>query len=360
MVLDRRGDSGAKDAGEFEKMSEWPRILNALTSGESLGREGAAEAMRSIMVGEATPVQSAAFLVAYRSRLPSPQELVGMVEAMLDAADRVDLGAGLLDTCGTGGDRSGTINASTISAFVAAGAGAKVAKHGNRAASSKCGSADLLEAMGVEIDLGPEQVKRCFDEAGICFLYARRFHPAMRHVAPVRQELGIPTVMNLLGPLCNPAGAQYHSMGVADGGVARLLAETIGLLDRGRALVFYGREGLDELSPSSESVVYEIEGSEIVEYTVDPEGLGLPSHPLQAVIGGPPQQNKEVVERLLSGEECPAADFVALNSAAALVACGLASSFEEGVGMARESIREGRAAAKAEALVEASRKAAGM
>ena len=339
-------------------MGDWARILEALTCGQSLGRQGAADAMRSVMAGEATSAQIGAFLAAYRWRLPSAAELAGMAEAMLAAAERVHLGAGLLDTCGTGGDRSGTINVSTISAFVAAGAGAMVAKHGNRAASSKCGSADLLEALGVEINLGPVEVKRCFEEAGICFLFARRFHPAMRYVASVRQELGIPTVMNILGPLCNPAGAQYHSMGVADATVAELIAETIRLLGRGRTLLFYGRDGLDEISPSSESVVYEIDNSEIAQYTIDPRRLGFPTHSIQDVAGGSPEQNKEILERILAGERSPAADFVILNSAAALVACGMACSFEEGVEMAQVSVEEGKAAGKVDALIAASQRAA--
>lgn len=331
----------------------------ALTSGESLGKVGAAEAMRSIMSGEATHAQIAGFLVGYRARPPSASELAGMAEAMLEAAERVELGDDLLDTCGTGGDRSGTINASTIGALVAAGAGARVAKHGNRAASSACGSADLLEAMGVVVDLGPEQVKQCFDQTGICFLFARRFHPAMKHAAVVRQEIGIPTVMNLLGPLCNPAGAEFHAMGVADRGFARLLAETMGLLGRKRALLFHGYEGIDELSPAGPSAVYEVSDSEIRQYDVDPRDVGLPLHPLSEVRGGTPEKNREVAESILSGETSAAADFVVLNAAASLVACGLASSLSEGVELARASIAEGRAAAKAEALIEASKKAAG-
>lgn len=315
--------------------------------------------MRSIMSGEATPAQISGFLVAYRARTPRPMELAGMAEAMLDAADTVDLGGGLLDTCGTGGDGSGTINASTISAFVAAGAGAKVAKHGNRAASSKCGSADLLEALGVVIDLGPEGVRRCLETAGICFLFARRYHPAMRYVAPIRREIGIPTVMNLLGPLCNPASAEYHAMGVADADLAGLLAETMGLLGRERALLFYGHDGIDELSPSGPSTVYEVTGSEIREFVVDPEDLGLALHPLAAVTGGGPEKNREIAESVLSAEASAATDFVALNAAVALMACGLASSLQEGLEKARVSIAEGKAAAKATALVEESKAAAG-
>jgi anthranilate phosphoribosyltransferase len=314
--------------------------------------------MRTIMAGDATPSQIAAFLISYKSRHPSAEELAGMAEAMLEAADTVDLGSGLLDTCGTGGDRSGTINASTIAAFVAAGAGAKVAKHGNRAASSKCGSADLLEAMGVVIDLGPDEVRYCFERAGICFLFARRFHPAMRHVAPVRQELGIPTVMNLLGPLCNPAGAEFHAMGVADPGTAKLLAETMALLGRKRALLFHGQDGIDELSVTSPSTIYEVVGQEIKSFDIHPEDLGIGIHPLEAILGDSPDKNREIAERVLSGDSSPAADFVALNAAAALVACDLASSLAEGVEIARESLAEGKAAEAAEALVESSRAAA--
>ncbi len=339
-------------------MTEWPKILSTLAEGGSLGRGGAAEAMRSIMSGEASAAQMAGFLVAYKCHMPSAEELAGMAEAMLEAAEKVDLGEGLLDTCGTGGDRSGSINASTIASFVAAGAGAKVAKHGNRAASSQCGSADLLEAMGVVIDLGPEEVRECFDRAGMCFLFARRFHPAMKHVAPVRQELGMPTVMNLLGPLCNPAGAEFHAMGVADSNVARLLAETMGLLGRGRALLFFGHEGLDELSVSGPSTVYVVEGSEIAEYEVNPEELGLECHPVSSITGGSPEKNKEIAERILSGEHSPAADFVALNAAAGLVACGIAATLQEGLDLARQSLKEGAAARSAEALIEASKQAA--
>ncbi len=339
-------------------MRDWPAILSILIAGESLGRQGAYDAMRSIMGGEAAPSQVAAFFTAFRMRPPTPSELAGMAEAMLEAADRVDLGGSLLDTCGTGGDRSGTVNASTLAALVAAGAGARVAKHGNRAASSRCGSADLLEAMGVEVDLGPEGVRRCFEEAGICFLFARRFHPAMRHVAPVRQELGIPTVMNLLGPLCNPAGAEYHSMGVADASSAGLLAETMRLLGRTKAILFHGAEGIDEVSASGPSTLYIMQGSDLETIEVDPEDLGLVRHPPEALKGGDPARNLEIAERVLSGEESPAADFVALNAAAALLACEKVSDFREGLELARSVLAEGKAAEKAQALREASKKAA--
>jgi anthranilate phosphoribosyltransferase len=337
---------------------DWSTVLSDIIAGKSLGRSGAHAALASIVSGEATPAQSAAFLVAYKFRLPQPEELAGMVDAMLEAAERVDLGNPLLDTCGTGGDRSGSINVSTLAAFVAAAAGAKVAKHGNRAASSRCGSADLLEAMGATIDLGPEEVGRCLEESGMCFLFARRFHPAMRNVAPVRQELGIPTVMNLLGPLCNPAGASFHAMGVADPSVARLVVETAPLIGRERAVIFHGHGALDELSISGPSTVWELEGGEVASYVLNPEEFGIEPAPVEAVAGGDPARNKEIAFEVLEGKRSPYFDFTALNAAAALLAADLVESIEEGFELATSILTEGKALQTAERFIEASRRVA--
>lgn len=348
MLGDGRSDLGNVD---------WGDTISRVLSGSSLGREGAAAVMREIMSGSSSDAQAAGILVAYAARPPLAEELAGMAEAMLEAAVKPALGSGLLDTCGTGGDRSGSINASTMAAFIAAGAGAKVAKHGNRAASSKCGSADLLEAMGVVIDLGPKGVTHCMEEAGMCFLFARRYHPAMKNVAGVRQELGIRTFMNFLGPLCNPAGAELHAMGVADPSLADLLVETMRLLGRKRALLLHGLDGLDEVSVSAPTRIWELAEDEVRTYEIDPEKLGLGPVPTGAVTGGTPEENKRIVEEVLAGAENAHARFAVANGAAALVAAELAADFNEGVEMAWETLRSGKAARAAERLADASRNA---
>jgi anthranilate phosphoribosyltransferase len=248
----------------------------------------------------------------------------------------------LLDTCGTRGDGLATFNISTLSAIVAAACGARVAKHGNRAASSMCGSADVLEQLGVKIDLGPDGVARCIDGAGIGFLFAPIFHPSFRFAGVPRRELGVRTVFNVLGPLCNPAGAKYQALGVADGKVAAKMAEVLIRLGVERAIVFHAGDGMDELSVSGPSHVIEIDGSR-KEYELDPSELGLAKAPVDAMRGGGPEDNARIAREVLGGATGPRRDVVLLNSAAALRAAGLAKDWKEGIRAGAEAIDSGRA-----------------
>src|SRR5918995_64212 len=231
----------------------WANVLSRLLAGESLAETEAADAMREIMEGAATPAQFAAFVVALRAKGETIEEIVGLVSTMRDYAAPLNVEGDLLDTCGTGGDRTGTFNVSTAAALVCAGAGARVAKHGNRAASSKCGSADVLEALGVKIDLAPVGVARCIEKAGIGFCFAPVFHPAMRHAAGLRRELGIATIFNFLGPMTNPAGATRQALGVSDPKMIEIMVETLGRLGSERVIAFHGDAGLDELATSGPS-----------------------------------------------------------------------------------------------------------
>ncbi|HEX8581242.1 MAG TPA: anthranilate phosphoribosyltransferase, partial [Acidimicrobiales bacterium] len=261
---------------------------------------------------------------------------------------------GLVDTCGTGGDRSRTINVSTIAALVVAGAGGRVCKHGNRAASSACGSADLLEALGVAIDLGPAGVARCIDEVGIGFCFAPRFHPAMRHAGPARRELGVPTVFNFLGPMANPARVRRQVLGVSDPSMAERMAQVLGANGAERALVVYGHDGLDELTTTTTSTVLELRDGGLRTYVVDPVELGLaPADPAE-LKGGDAATNASLARAVLGGEPGPRRDVVLLNAAAGLVAAGLADDLVDGLVLAASSIDEGRAAATLDRLVDIS------
>jgi anthranilate phosphoribosyltransferase len=326
----------------------WPAVLGRLAGGEHLTATEAAAATREIFEGAATPSQMAAFIFGLRCKGETTEELSGMLGAMLEVAETVpvppDLASRLVDTCGTGGDRAGTINVSTIAALVVAGAGVPVCKHGGRAASSRTGSADVLEALGVEIALPPQSVARCIEEAGIGFCFAPRFHPAMRHVIPTRGELGVPTAFNLLGPLANPGRAPYQLVGVGDGRVAERLAAVLGESGAKRAWVVHGDDGLDELSTTSRSVVVEWAGSAgLRSFTVEPGALGLPAAQREDLRGGDPQTNARVVREVLGGAAGPQRDIVLLNAAAALVIVGDAKELGEGLARAAESVDSGRA-----------------
>src|SRR5438132_6711407 len=271
----------------------WPAVLNRLLAREDLPSEDASSAMRRIMSGEATPAQIAAFVVALRSKGETPAEVGGLAAAMLELAPRVEAPGAVVDTCGTGGDRAGTINVSTVAAIVAAGAGAVVAKHGNRAASSRCGSADLLEALGVKVALQPEGVSRCLDECGIGFMFAPVFHAAMAHAAGPRREMGIPTVFNFLGPLTNPARPAGQVVGVADGRMLPVLAGV--LAARGtRAVVVRGDDGLDEITTAGTSTVIETDAGNVRDYTLDPTSLGLSLARPEDLAGGDAEANARV------------------------------------------------------------------
>ena len=332
----------------------WPQILGTVLSGASLDRAQAAWAMGQIMEGRAAPSQLGALLAALRVKGESVDELVGLVETMRSFSQKVEVDYPVVDTCGTGGDRSGSINVSTMAAMIVAGAGAKVAKHGNRAASSRCGSADVLEALGVKVDLGPEGVRRCIDEAGIGFCFAPVFHPSMRHVGPIRKELGVPTVFNFLGPLTNPAGARNQALGVSDKAMAPKMLEVLIALGSERVLVFRGFDGLDELSTTGPSNLWELKSGNVTESVVDPLEYGIPRAAPSALAGGSAENNARVVREVLDGREGPDRDVAVFNSAAGIIAAGLADDFTEGIGLARRSIDSGRARAALERLVKVS------
>ncbi len=310
---------------------------------ESLTEAEASSAFETIMRGDATPVQIAGFIVALRMKGETVDELTGFAKTARAMATPIDVEGDLLDTCGTGGDGLATFNISTLSAIVAAACGARVAKHGNRAASSMCGSADVLEQLGVKIDLAPEGVVRCIDEVGIGFLFAPVFHPSFRFAGVPRRELGVRTVFNVLGPLCNPAGARYQALGVADGAVAVKMADVLLRLGVERAIVFHSDDGMDELSIASPSHVIEIDGRRR-DYELDPAELGIKKAPLDAVRGGGPEQNARIAREVLQGAKGPRRDVVLLNAAAALRAAGITGDWKEGMGAAAEAIDSGRAA----------------
>jgi len=309
---------------------------------ENLTEDEAASAFEVIMRGDATPVQIAGFIVALRMKGETVEEITGFARTARAMATPIHVEGALLDTCGTGGDGLATFNISTLSAIVAAACGARVAKHGNRASSSVCGSADVLEQLGVKIDLAPEGVARCIDEAGIGFLFAPVFHPSFRYAGVPRRELGVRTVFNVLGPLCNPAGAKYQALGVADATMASKMADVLVRLGVERAIVFHAADGMDELSVASPSYVIEVDGRRN-EYELDPAELGLPRAPVDAMRGGGPEENARLAREVLAGAKGPRRDVVLLNAAAALRAAGLAKEWKEGIGMAAGAIDSGRA-----------------
>jgi anthranilate phosphoribosyltransferase len=309
---------------------------------ENLTEDEAAAAFEEIMRGDATPVQIAGLLVALRMKGETVDEIAGFARTARAMATPILVEGALLDTCGTGGDGLATFNISTLSAIVAAACGAKVAKHGNRAASSVCGSADVLEQLGVKIDLGPEGVARCIEDAGIGFMFAPVFHPSFRFAGVPRRELGMRTVFNVLGPLCNPAGAKYQALGVADGSMAGKMADVLIRLGVERAIVFHAGDGMDELSVSCPSSVIEIDG-ERKEYELDPRDLGLVAAPVESMRGGGPEENARIAREVLQGATGPRRDVVLLNAAAALRAAGLAGSWKDGLGLGAEAIDSGRA-----------------
>lgn len=334
----------------------WPAVLGDLAAHRDLAADQARLAMSEILDGAASPAQIAGFIVALRMKGETVDELGGMLEAMLDAAERVELppGSPVVDVVGTGGDRAHTINVSTLASLVVAGAGGRVCKHGNRAASSSAGSADVLEALGVRIDCGPDEVARCVDEAGIGFCFAPRFHPAMRHAGPTRRELGIPTAFNILGPLANPAGARRLMIGVADGAMAERMAGVLAARGAERALIVHGDDGLDELTIATTSHVVELREGELHTYAVDPVDLGIDRAPAESVVGGDPATNAALARRVLDGEHGPHRDIVTLNAAAGLVAAGLVDDLPAGLELARSTIDSGAAAAALERLVAVS------
>jgi anthranilate phosphoribosyltransferase len=331
----------------------FPRILSRVVSGGSLSAQDAAAAMRLVMEGEATPGQIGGFLMALRTRGETVDEIDGLARTMLEFARPVRAPSPVIDTCGTGGDRSGSFNISTVAALVVAGAGVPVAKHGNRAASGSCGSADLLEALGVRIDLDPAGVERCLAEAGIGFMFAPAFHPAMAHAGPVRRELKIPTVFNFLGPLTNPARPYAQVVGVSDERMLPLLAEVLARREV-RAKLFRGEDGLDELTTTGISTVYEVRDGSVRETHLDPTEHGLAGASLDELRVDGVDQAVDVARRVLDGERGPHRDVVLLNAAAALEVAGFAGSLEEGIATAARSIDDGDAASTLERWVRVS------
>jgi anthranilate phosphoribosyltransferase len=314
------------------------------------------------MTGSATPAQIGSFLTALRIKGETVEEVAGLARVMRDQALQVslppDLQDTVVDTCGTGGDAGGTFNVSTAAGLVVAGLGQPVAKHGNRAASSRCGSADVLEALGVRLELGPEQVATCITEVGFGFMYAPAYHPAMRHVGPVRREIGIRTVFNILGPLTNPARVTHQVLGVADARLLPLIGDVLLRLGCRRALVVHSQDGLDELSISAPTEVCEVLGGigELRHYQVSPGDFGLAEHPREAVLGGDAPENAAVMRRILGGEQSgPLADMIALNAGAALYVTGRVSDLRSGVELARDLLRAGTALQTLDALVDRSR-----
>lgn len=341
----------------------WPDVIGRLLRRNDLPAELAERAMAAILTGEATDAQIAGFAVALRAKGETAEELAALVRTMLRFGERVDIpldgpGGPVVDTCGTGGDRSGTVNISTLAALVVAGAGVRVAKHGNRAASSACGSADLLEALGVAIDLGPSGVARCIDAAGIGFCFAPKFHPALRHAGPARRELGTPTTFNFLGPLANPAGVRRRVVGVSDPAMAERMALTLAGLGVERAMVFCGGDGLDELTTTTHSNVWDLDAGVVRSYTLDPADYGIRRAAPDELVGGDAAANVAIVERMLGGEPGAVRDIVALNAAAALVVAGVATDVGGGLEQAVTSIEAGKAAAVLETFVRTSAAAA--
>ena len=328
--------------------------LGILLRREALDYAQAEGAMRRMLTGQADPAQVAALLTALRLKGETAEELAGFAAALRAAMVRVPvpLSVPVVDTCGTGGDGTGTFNISTVVAFVAAGAGVVVAKHGNRSVTSRSGSADVLEAWGVRIDLTPAQMAQCLQQCGIAFLFAPALHPAMKHVGPVRKALGFRTAFNLLGPLANPAGAPYQVIGVPSPEIARKMARALHRLGTTRSLVVHGLDGLDELTLSGASVVYEVTEQRVVRREVTPADFGLAPAPLASLAGGDARENAEIGARVLRGQEQgPARDVVLMNAAAVLVACGIAKDWRDGVARAAASIDTRAALGRLEKLV---------
>jgi anthranilate phosphoribosyltransferase len=322
----------------------WPSLLTRIAAGGSLSVEEAEGAVVTMMREEVTPAQVAGFLMALRTKGETVDELEGFARAMLDMARAVETSGPVVDTCGTGGDRSGTFNISTIAAIVTTACGVRVAKHGNRAASSQCGSADLLEALGVRIDLDPAAVARCLEEAGIAFMFAPMFHPATAYVVGIRRELRVPTLFNFLGPLTNPARPTAQVVGVSDPRMLPLVAQV--LARRGaRAMVFRGEDGLDELTTAALSTVYETRDGDVRERMLDPSNLGFAKATDDDLRGGDVETNAAIARDVLSGAPGPRRDVVLLNAAAALDVAGTADSLEDGIAKAAAAIDDGRASA---------------
>ena len=341
----------------------WPEVLARLSRREPLTEPEAADTMRVVLAGDATPAQIGAFLTLLHAKGETAEEVTGLARAMVDAAVPCPLGTDegtvVVDLVGTGGDRLASINVTTLAAFITAGAGVPVCKHGNRAASSSVGTADVLEALGVAIEIGPEGVARCVREAGMGFCFAQRFHPAMRFVGPVRKEVGVPTVFNFLGPLCNPARVRHQLVGVSDPEIGPVMAGVFGATGSRRTFIVHADDGLDELSVTSPASILEVQGDgsgafETSEWRVDPKEFGLAPATMADLKGGDAAFNARVIRSVLEGEQGPRRDVGVLNAAAALVVAGRVDDLQSGLGLAQESLDSGRAVAVLDGLVTTS------
>jgi anthranilate phosphoribosyltransferase len=344
--------------GTFEELGGWPGVLGKLFRREDLSSQQAAATMDRIFEGDSSAAQISAFISAMRVKGETIDEMSGFVNAMLARAEPFSIEGDLIDTCGTGGDRSHSINVSTISALIVAAAGLRVCKHGGRAASSQAGSADVLEALGVVIDLGPDGVRRCIEEVGIGFCFAPRFHPAMRHAAPVRRELGVPTVFNFVAPLANPARVCFQVVGVSDPKMAEKMLGVLAGRDCKRAMVVHGGGGLDELSTVGPTDVFELLPDGSVEHRVlDARDLGFARARIEDLRGGDAAANAAAVHGVLDGDKGPYRDIAVLNAAAALVVGGAVGDMVAGVELAGSVIDDGRAAGVLGSLIAVSTEA---
>jgi anthranilate phosphoribosyltransferase len=330
--------------------------IGAIVGGRTLTRDEARETMASVMAGEATAAQLAALLVGLHVRGETVDEIVGFAMAMREAVVPVRLSGAAVDIVGTGGSRIDPFNISTTSAVVAAAAGAKVAKHGNRAATGKCGSADVLEALGVRIDLGPDEAARCVDEAGIAFLFAPRYHPAMRHASPVRREIRIRTVFNLIGPITNPAGVRRMVLGVATPEVGEKIARALGELGSDHVLVVHGEEGLDDISPTGRTVTWELRGGAVRTGSLEPAELGLRAGTAEEFQSGDAAANAATARSILGGEQGTRRTAVLINAGAGLYVAGMAESLREGTLLAAAAIDSGAAAATLDRFIATSQR----
>jgi anthranilate phosphoribosyltransferase len=334
-------------------------VLNQVVGGENLSRQEAQESMQAIMTGQASESQIGGLLTALRIKGETSEEIAGFAETMRSHTVKVECSqSDLLDTCGTGGDRKGTFNISTTVAFVVAGAGASVAKHGNHGVSSSSGSADVLKALGVRIDLPAQNIASVIEDARIAFLYAPTFHPAMKYAGKPRRELGFRTVFNVLGPLTNPLAAERQLMGVYERSLTKKLAEVLLRLNTRRAMVVHGLDGLDEISTTAPTQVSEVVDGKILSYLIDPAEYGLPIAALEDISGGTPEQNADIVLGILRGKQGARRDLVLLNAAAALVVADKAENIREGMVLAAKSIDSGAAQAKLERMRELTRQSA--
>jgi anthranilate phosphoribosyltransferase len=330
--------------------------LHTLIEKRDLSHEQMLGVMHAIMSGTYTPVQIAGILVALRMKGETVDEISAAAQVMRALSTKVAVHADehLIDTCGTGGDGIQTFNVSTVSAFVAAAAGARVAKHGGRSVSSTCGSADVLEALGINVNLTPAQVARCVDEIGIGFMFAPNHHSAMKHAAPVRRELGVRTLFNLLGPLTNPAGARNQVMGVFDRSLTGKLAQVLKQLGSRHVLVVHGADGMDEISFAGDTHVAELKDGEVVEYTLNPNQFGMPLHQAESIRVKDAQESKAMILAVLEGKAGPARDIVLMNAGAAIYVAGLSSTFQDGIAQAAQAINSGAAKHKLEQLADLS------